>query len=304
MIQRDYSPEDEPSSSLQMNGGGFGRPPHHEARPQKEGKRSNSFRVVFRSLVFLVFVAVFLGVVYFTYTSVFGNKLVALVNGEEIREGLFEAEVSERKKFLERQAKSLGVTGENFETFLQENDTTIRQQVLTAIISRRLVLQGAQKSGVSVSLGEVDATFQDQVKNIPGDQNLESLLAGIGVTKSEVKAEIREQMTINKYVRLHSRVDTTVDRSEVGSLYSTLARRALGPGTTSEKKIPTFSEVEGELEARLFQRRQLLAAQDILLRLQAGSKVVVYPDDLAYPPIQGSLLLEKNKNTQISSLKK
>lgn len=264
--------------------------------PAKRRRRiQNPFWFVVRVVILLGVTVVLLGLLYFGYRSFFSSDAVAVVNGEQIIGTQFEEAVVNQKNVLALQAEDLGANDEQFEKFIAENKNTIRQQVLTAMISRMLVLQAAEKTGVSVSAEQVEAEFQSQVKALPKETTLGEVLEKTGKTEKEIKNEIKDQLTINAFLQENKRLDTTVSQEDVGKLYNALATRFVARnGTSSDKTLPTFSEVDTALKARLLKRRQLLAAQDILNVLQAASKVVVYADGLAYPAIQGDLFKKKS----------
>lgn len=274
-----------PNENVQFGeGGGNGRPP-------RKKRRRKPYGAILLLIVVIILIAV--GVWFFFFRGAsslgsFGSGPVAMVNGEEVTGAEFEAQLSKTENLLHQQAGALGTTEEKYQAFLEKNRQNIRQRVLSTIISRMLVLQAAEKAGIAVETSAVDAEFDRQAKSLNATTTIADALEKLGLTESEAKQNIKEQLIIDKYVKEKTQVKTTVSQKEVATLYDTLVAQVQSQQkgtTTASTTTPSLGEVDEQLKARLKQRRQLLAAQDVLTRLQASSKVLVYAEDLAYPPI-------------------
>lgn len=261
--------------------------PGQAPQPKKESPRRKprSFwrkgKLFFLGLVLLGLVAFSA----FVFSKYLQNDLVAIVDKDTITEQEFQAEVDEYRELLGKKARKLGATKTQFEDFFDTNRSILRQKVLTSMISRMLVLEAARQEGIQVSEAVVSSEFKRQVDALPREVTLQERLQELGKTALEVKSEMKDQLVIETYIKKYSPVETSVSQSEVRGLYRELATRYdTKTASGTPVSLPSFGSIEERLRAELLNRKKMLAAGGVLSLLQARAKVLVFPDDLAYPP--------------------
>lgn len=72
------------------------------------------------------------------------------------------------------------------------------KQTLEGLISERLIVQEANKAGVTIEPKEVDEKVSEVLKNLGTDVSLDELLAFQGLTKDDFTNQIKLQLTVEK----------------------------------------------------------------------------------------------------------
>ena len=126
------------------------------------------------------------------------RDVVAKVNGEWIYGDEFRREAQRLQIDDPEGEPTAGVTAEQLEI------------LLTDVISRRLLFQAATDKSVLVSLNEIEASYQ-RMRSGWESGAFEKMLEGRGLTNSELKQELRQTLTVQRYLRDHvySRVAVT-----------------------------------------------------------------------------------------------
>jgi hypothetical protein len=136
-------------------------------------------------------------------------------------------------------------------------DSRFGQQTLESMISERLIADTAQKQGVVVTQGEVEAKMNDMVKTLGPDVKIEDLLKYQGMTKSDFEGQIRLQLTVEKIlgkdvVIEDAEVDDFIDKNRETMTASDEAalrgeaRAALESQKISEKIQPWFADLKAK----------------------------------------------------------
>ncbi len=91
---------------------------------------------------------------------------------------------------------------------------------LEDMIDRKLLMAAAKRSGMDVTDKELSDAIADIMKrNTMDDKQFEAALGGQGLTLSQYKTELREQMTISRMVNKYVRAGLSVDENEVRAFY-------------------------------------------------------------------------------------
>lgn len=93
----------------------------------------------------------------------------------------------------------------------EEQARMLRLNLLREIIDRQLLLQRAEELGFTAVEAEVDARYSEYRAPFPSDQEFEQSLAARGLSPSELRAELRRSITIDKLFNreITSRVHVT-----------------------------------------------------------------------------------------------
>jgi parvulin-like peptidyl-prolyl isomerase len=111
--------------------------------------------------------------------------LAATVNGRPITLEQLEAEVNRYEAAVVSLGRDLA------------NEGDYRTTVLDALIEKQLVLEAAEKAGVTVAEAEVDAAYNDIVSNLGGEDLFNEWLVANIYTADEFKTELRDGMIAN-----------------------------------------------------------------------------------------------------------
>jgi len=98
----------------------------------------------------------------------------------------------------------------NFELLSRMNQQ-FRTQVLTQMINEKIILDEAQKKGVSVEDTEINGKLKEVEDSVGGAQTLDNLLSQQGQTRTGLKEQIKFQLIVEK---LYSQ-EATVSAEEV-----------------------------------------------------------------------------------------
>jgi hypothetical protein len=151
-----------------------------------------------------------------------------------------------------------------------EDETRLKQSVLTSIIDQRLLVQAAQEDGVSVDDSAVDSRLNERIQQIGGEEEFSSRLEETGQTREDIRADIRNQLIIQEYI------GTTTD-AEVQSAYQNLTAQVPDGATTS---VPSLSQIRPQIERQITRRKR----QQLLAQARNNTPVEVYVDGVTYPP--------------------
>lgn len=112
------------------------------------------------------------------------ESVLALVNGEEITESVF-------NQRLGRYVKP-GIR------IPEERLNKVKKTILERIIDDRLILQAAQQEGVTVTEEEIKAEFEEHRKRFKSPRQFDLHLQQSGMTEDLIQQEIRVKVTLKK----------------------------------------------------------------------------------------------------------
>lgn len=129
---------------------------------------------------------------------------------------------------------------------------SLERQVLQRLIQEELILQAADRQGVTIDQAQVDARIQqEQARHGSGEEFAERLQA-LDLTPAEHRERTRRQLLLEEYVRVNIQPRVEVDEARVDELYADYLE---------EQK----EQARPEAEARILIRDQL--AQQLLAEL-------------------------------------
>lgn len=121
------------------------------------------------------------------------EDMVATVDGEGISKKQYEKELEATKATYEQQ----GMPVDQMDDKQKEE---IEKSVLDQMINAELLLQTAEKDGISAEDKEVDAELEKIKGNFEDDKQFEDALKKNEMTEKELKSQLKKQMTVNKYL--------------------------------------------------------------------------------------------------------
>lgn len=185
---------------------------------------------------------------------------VAIVNGTTIDRATYDRSVTQITG---------SYTAQGIDTTSAEVSTSIRDQALSALINRQLMVDAATNAGMTASDEEVEAEFQTAVTNMGGAENLNVALSDIGMNETDLRADLRKDVMINKYLdqKLNLQAIVVTDE-EVQAAYDTAAE-------TNEQELPAFEDVKELIRNQLTLEQQQVLINAELETLRAAATIQV-----------------------------
>lgn len=137
-----------------------------------------------------------------------GEKLPAVVNGEEITQEQFDRYVSQLKVYGEQMGTSFeGAEGE-------KNLAALKEDAIKGLIYEKLVLQSAKKEKIEVSDQEINDYLEKDVKgSFENDEKYQEWLKSMEITEDEFKNRIAYQFTGQKLFEKITEKITVTDQA-------------------------------------------------------------------------------------------
>jgi len=137
------------------------------------------------------------------------SEKVAVVNGVTISKGEFDRELD----FFVRRAAPGGQQLPDFQMAKMKNE------VLDSLIDRELLFQESQKKGIHVKPETVTEQLNKIEQKYPNKDEFKKLLTDMGLTESDVKAQIERGMAIQELIDKEVADKITVSDEESKSFY-------------------------------------------------------------------------------------
>lgn len=187
------------------------------------------------------------------------GAVVATVNGTEITQ----AEVDERIERNQSTLLSQGIDATNPDT-----RSDLEDQVLEQLINEELVLAAAQAQGIVVTDTEVTAQMDAIKAQFESDAAFESQLAENGFTEATLAANLKRDLTIQRYIEQIAAADPIeISAEEVETAYATLAEQ--------NEEIPPLEEIRDQIEAQLRQQQLAVVVASAVEELRTSADIVI-----------------------------
>lgn len=191
--------------------------------------------------------------------SINSGKAVATVNGEKITEGEVQSRLTQVTNVLKAQGADLSAEGA-----LDE----YRSQIIDDLIDNTLLLQAANAAGASTTDEVVDGEFAKLVEMFGGEEALDEQLKVVGMTRDELKANLREQKIIEAYVSSRSDLGNIVVTDAEAKAYFETTTKGAEPGT-----VPKYEEVADLMKQELTQKKAEEIVQGIVAELKEKATI-------------------------------
>ena len=167
------------------------------------------------------------------------SEVVATVNGEEILKADYETELENTKNMYTQQ-------GMNLDDLDDEMKEQVELSVLNQLVNTKLVLQSAKEDGITVEQSEVDSEMDAIKSQFEDDTKYEEKLKENKITEKELKVQVKNQLTITKYL------DSTIGKIEVTEDEVTGKYEEYKKALESQKQEPEdFKTIKPQLEQQV-----------------------------------------------------
>lgn len=191
---------------------------------------------------------------------------IATVNGVEITAEMFRREVNARANMLRQR-----VPPEQLSQMMPR----LRQQVLDQIIARILLLQEAERQGVTVTEEEM-AEYRSQLEAaLPPGLNLSELLAQRGISEEQFRREFMDDIRVRKMLEQAISNAVTVSDAEVQQFYEENVEQFHQPELATARHLLVAvregQDKEAQREKALKLRERILAGEDFATVVREAS---------------------------------
>lgn len=208
------------------------------------------------------------------------SRPVATVDGKKIRESVFDLHL--REKIQDHRAQNAS-----------PDVRKLRESVLQELIIETLILEEAEKEGISVTDEELDRELVSIRRGIDDEQLRTSLLQK-GLTLEDFRSRTRDKMTMAKFITFLSR-DVRIDEEEMREHYANRNLPFIRPGRVLVKMIELPSLEDAGRVADEMKRTK--ADFDVMAsRLEREQKAVVIGYGWVNPDMLSSQLAVALKN--------
>ena len=183
--------------------------------------------------------------------------VVAVVNGTKI----YRKEFNESVALVEQSATAQGI---------DLTDATIKskiqQQALDVLISNSLIHEAAEKAGFSVSDDEVQAKYDELVKQLGTKEELTKRMGEMGLTEEKLRSNIKERVLADKYVQSETDIENLkVSDAEVQEFIKNIS--------TGNTKLPPLDQIRPQIEAQILSQKQQQIYTTLVDKLRAGATI-------------------------------
>lgn len=219
----------------------------------------------------VIVVVIILGALYLlekegrSSTSVFSSLLegqeagtvVAVVNGEEIVSADLDTSIEQ----FEQAAAAQGVDVTSTTT-----QAEIERQALDVTINTTLLKQAAAEQGMSVTDDAVAERINTIESDVGGADALSSRMSELGLTESELRADIRDELLIQQLLDgVFAEADIVVTEEEIAEVYANAGGEEAG--------LPALEEVREQVEAQIVASKEQAAVDEYLNELKETAEI-------------------------------
>lgn len=182
---------------------------------------------------------------------------VAVVNGNEITRERFDFRYN-------LEAKGAATRG------LDLNDTNTQdffaRQVLDNVVTVELLLQQAQRVGISTTDEAINTQYQTVVDTLGGEELFTQQLAQDNLTAEGLRNDIREQLIIENFVNYYSeQAGVQVSDEEIQAAYDNAA--------LTNDTLPPLETISEQIGSQLLQQRNVEAVNQLLESIKGDSDI-------------------------------
>lgn len=184
------------------------------------------------------------------------GEVVAKVNGEEITNDDFQAQLT--------QAKQMD---------LEMEEEQLKTEVLDQMIGNVLIKQKAEEKGITVEESEIDQQMNQVIQQSGGEEAFKKQLEEANITREELRERAREQILVQNYVDSEISEDKLeVTEEELKSYFDQMMAQQ-GNATNT----PSFDEMQDsqkeQIRSQLKQQKRNQETQNLIKQLKEEANI-------------------------------
>ena len=143
--------------------------------------------------------------------SIMPDAMVAKVNGKEISAAMLNQQLNAMMQQYAQQVPP---------DQLSKLQPMLRQQAVAALVNQELLLEEADKEGISPSSDEIDAEFEKIVSQFPTREQFDAQLTQAGVTTDDLRSDLKRNLKIRLLIDKQTPEGEEVTDQEVETFYA------------------------------------------------------------------------------------
>lgn len=188
--------------------------------------------------------------------------VVATVNGTKIYRNEYDKNIARMEEGAMQQGANVT------DPAIQEQ---MKKQVLQSLVDNILLISTAKEAGITVTDDEVQAKYDELVKQIGGEDALKKQLESIKLPIEELRSNIRDRVLVDKYFAKVADIKSiTASPEEVKAFYQTL----LSQNASGTTPLPPFDEIKSQLEQQVINQKQQEAITKIVEDIRSKATIV------------------------------
>lgn len=187
----------------------------------------------------------------------FPKGVIALVNGQEIKGGVFNDRFNQIKNVY------LGEEDLIDEVLLGE----LKDFALREVINEFLIMEYAEREGIFVDQEEVDFHYNEIERSVLRQEDFEEELKKWGFTTKTFKEEILKQLIIERAINLYADDSLEVSEEDMRDVFDEYNEQSEG--------MLDYDEVKDDLRAMLERDKFAMAAETLIDQLRLESEIEV-----------------------------
>ncbi|WP_416149950.1 SurA N-terminal domain-containing protein [Salipaludibacillus sp. HK11] len=196
--------------------------------------------------------------------------VVADVNGEEISNEEFEATYTAQFQQVAMQSQ---MSGE------EVNQDQLKEQVADSLVFTELLVQEAENSDIEASQEDVDQALEEIIaqSGLQSEEEFMNAMQEQGVEEDEVMSQVETEVIIDKVIAAEAGEIEATDE-ELQEMYDMVVaqQEQMGEASEEEVEIPSFEEVEPELEQQVVGQKEAEATQTYVESLREEADVTIH----------------------------
>jgi len=205
----------------------------------------------------ILVVLVVFGSWYFLSSKSVNGEVVAVVNGEKILN-------SEYQTLRSQISNQQGLDLANMD---EKTSSELQKYVVDSLISKVLLKQAVDKSGISVSDEDVNGRIEMIKGQFEDNVGYEKALSDNGITENDLLSQIKDEIAVQSYLEKELTLSSIkLSDSEAKDAYDKIA---------AVQEVPPFEEVKSEVEMSLLQEKQMELINGLIDRLKSSAEIEV-----------------------------
>lgn len=187
------------------------------------------------------------------------SESVAVVNGEKIYADELKARILQQEPVYESQGMDLSDP---------ETAAEAESQTLEVMVREKVVLQEAEKQGITVSEEEIDEQYKQTREQFDSEGEFQAQLSAYSFTKESLRENLSEQLLIEKYLKNNVNEDgINVSEEEVVNFYDEYK--------DSIEDVDSLDALRGDIEQHLRQQKTDQEISRIVQELRDNAEVEI-----------------------------
>lgn len=205
----------------------------------------------------ILVVLVVFGSWYFLSSKNVNGEVVAVVNGEKILN-------SEYQNLRSQISNQQGLDLANMD---EKTSSELQKYVVDSLISKVLLKQAVDKSGISVSDEDVNGRIEMIKGQFEDNAGYEKALSDNGITENDLLSQIKNEIAVQSYLEKELTLSSIkLSDSDAKNAYDRIA---------AVQEVPPFEEVKSEVEMSLLQEKQMELINGLIDRLKSSAEIEV-----------------------------